>query len=418
MANIIVHVKFSYMFRRLATHHLHPDGKAFSWLALMKGVAIGMLLPIFPTFVQTIVRTESMVSLFYAGIAIVIFIAALGSTILFSKVERTTIAKVSIVAVAIAIFLFMIVVSAFQLIVFESLRVMFYTFLLVSIGLFIRDFTRDKQLGETEGLYYRFSAIGFFIGPLLGGFLAAYFGYELVFLFSTIMILACLGYFHHLHILAKNKIIAASKKLPAQQLFKNIKKYFSSREATKAFFVTMAFMLWTGFQHLYIPLYIKNSGYLESLTGIVMSLSLIPLIMLEVKVGNFADRHGARIPIGFGFAIMGALLLVTFISPWPLFNFLLLILMNIGGAMIEPLQSYYLLKNIDRNNEDHIYGIYLTADPIAYFIVPLVGALITGFLPFKYLFLIFGGIMLIVSFFAWTKLENLERLSPDELPPK
>lgn len=392
--------------RHLRTPHQHPDGRAFSWLALIKGLGFSMLLPVFPIFVKTLVGSESMVSIFYSMIAVLMLISALFSSWLFSKMERTAIVKTSFSVVAIAFFFFIFSVNIGSLSFMEGFRVVFYVFILVALGLYVRDFSKSKNLGASEGLFYRFSAMGFLIGPLIGGFVGAYAGYEMVFLLASLVMLVALVYFHHLHIVHRHKIIVNAVRVPPVEILTNIRQFFANREAVKTFLITIAFMSWICFQRIYVPLYIVSSGYMSSLTGIVFALGLLPLILLEVKVGQYADKHGVRIPITTGFVVMGTLLLAVFVSPWPLINFLLLIMVNLGSAMVEPLQEYYLFKHLQKKDENHLYGVYMTADPVAFFFTPLIGAAIITVLPFKFLFLFFGAIFWSVGAFSWTRLKE------------
>ena len=110
--------------------------------------------------------------------------------------------------------------------------------------------------------------------------------------------------------------------------------------------------------------------------------------------------------MALGFLFMGVCLLVTFISPFPLINFLLIILVNFGLAFIEPLQESYLFKNSPPKDEDALYGVYMTADPVAYFSSSLIGAVVLLFLPFQFMFLVFGLIILLASFLSFRHLQH------------
>ena len=48
----------------------------------------------------------------------------------------------------------------------------------------------------------------------------------------------------------------------------------------------------------------------------------------------------------------------------------------------------------------------MTADPLAYFLAPAIGAAALLLVPFNYLFLIFGIIMLSASAFSWLALKE------------
>lgn len=392
--------------RTLKTHHKHPEGKVFAWMALINGLGIGLIYPIFPTFAKYVLHTESAVSIFYAAMAVMMFVAALGSTIIFSRVARTTITKASLLVCGLVFFSFILVTSVGELAVLESVRVWVFLFIIMTLALFVRDFSRSRNLGETEGKFYRYSAIGLLAGPLIGGVLATLFGHELVFILAAMVLFGGLGFFYHLHIIQQHPAIVNAPQHTALKIFSNVKKFFRERGQRRAYFISLAFMSWTAFKLLYIPLYIVRSGYLESLTGIILALSIVPLILMEVKVGQFADKHGMRIPVSLGFLIMGVLSVIVFASPFDFLNFFILALINVGGAMVEPMQEYTLFQALNKDEENELYGVYMTADPVAYFLTPALGAVVLAFLPFKFLFLFFGIVMLAVSGLNWISLKR------------
>ena len=393
--------------RKIKTHHINQMGKMFSKMAFINSFAIGLIFPIFPSFVKSILHTDYAVSIFYSAMAFMMFIGALASTIVFKKVQRTTITKASLLVSVLIFFLLTFVTEIYELAILQTMRVWFSLFLLMTISLFIRDFTSAERLGEQEGMSYRASALGFLFGPLAGGFLAREYSYEFVFILTAVILFIALIYFYHLHIIQQHPAIINRKKISTDKIIRNFKKYFSNKNRLKAYLITVAFMLWISFKRLYIPLYIVFSGYIESLTGIILALSIIPLILIEVRVGKYADEKGVKIPIALGFFIMGLIFTITFFNPNPLINFFLLASINIGGAMVEPLQEFFLFKNMKQEDEDDLYGIYMTADPIAMFLTPAIGAVVLYYLPFHFLFLVFGIIMYFASILS---LVNLKRL--------
>lgn len=386
---------------QLRTHHQHKEGRIFAWMALMIALAVGLLRPIFPNFVKLFVGTEQAVSIFYAAMAAMMLLSALGSTVILHKIPRTKVTKLALIISGIVFLLFIFVTRIHTLAILETFRIWLEMMLLVALGLFVRDFARKRNLGREEGLHYRFQNIGTFIGPLVGGFIAIKFGYEFVFIAASLVTFYAFIYFYHKHVVQKHPAIIDDHTKTRKILFSNVKKFFSNAGRLKAYFVTLCFMLWLGFKRLYVPLYVASVGYLESMSGLIIALSILPLILLEVKVGFFADKHGLKKPITLGFLIMGTLLLAVFFSPFILLNFLLLPLVNLGGSLIEPLQETLLFKHLNKEEEDELYGVYMTADPIAFFLAPALGGILLIFLPFKFLFLFLGLIMLTVSLISW-----------------
>ncbi|MFA6992751.1 MAG: MFS transporter [Candidatus Gracilibacteria bacterium] len=391
---------------KIKTHHQHPEGKIFAWMALLLYLGISFIFPIFPNFVKQIVKQDDYVSLFYAAMAIMILLAAIASTIVFKKIDRAKITKWGFFISGITFFLLIFISRITELTVIRTIQVCVNLFILMSISLFVRDFATSRNLGEKEGQYYKYSNIGVFFGPLIGGFVAANLGYELTFIMAAVILFCGFGYFYGKHSLENNPAIITLPKMKTSSFIKNIKDNFSSPGRVRAYFITLILTLWFGFRNLYIPLYIVEQGFLENVSGIVMALSIIPFILLEVGVGKYAEKKGIRMPISIGFLIIGIDLLLVFICPFSIVNFGLLILGNIGASFIEPLQEYTLFKNLPKEDEDRIYGVHMTANPIGFFLAPAIGGIILTMLSFEYIFLFFGIIMLFASGVFWLKLQH------------
>ncbi|MFA5947452.1 MAG: MFS transporter [Candidatus Gracilibacteria bacterium] len=389
---------------KIKTPHDSKHGKIFSWMVLILGFSTSLIYPIFPNYIKEIVKTDQNVSWFYASMAIAMLVGALLSTMIFKKIARTKITTWGFFFSIFIFFGFVFVTRLHELSFLAVLHVWIKLFLLMSLSLFVRDFSRMKDLGEEEGYYYKFNNIGLFIGPLIGGFLAALLNYEIIFIFSAIVSFIGLIYFYHQHIYVKHPaLIKEEINIHQPNIISNIKEFFTERNRILSYFITLTMMTFLGFRNLYIPLYVVSQGYLESVSGIILALGVLPLILLEVKVGKYADKKGLRLPISFGFLIMGITLILIALSPYILLNFVLLILSNIGMALVEPLQEDLLFKNLSKEKENNLYGVYMTADPVGFFISSAFGALILIFLNFNALFFAFG-ILTLLSCIASLKL--------------
>lgn len=322
---------------------------------------------------------------------------------IFSKIKRTSVLKTGFIILAITYFSLIFVTHFVGLTVMSTIKTWFELFLAISLSLFVRDFANSADLGQQEGLYYRSQNIGYFIGPLIGGFLGSRFNYESVFIIASGIMLIALMYFYHQHIVKKHPAIA-NRELKSGSLTDNVKNFFSNPNRVKAYLVTFSLVIWLAFRRIYIPLYVITSGYLENMTGLILALGIIPFILLEEKVGEYLDKKGIKLPVSAGFLIIAVSLILIFINPYPLLNFVILIVANVGAALIEPTQEYFLFKNLPKEEEDNLYGIYITASPIAAFTAPLIGAVALEILPFNALFLIFGIIMMAIGWFFWKKL--------------
>jgi len=105
-------------------------------------------------------------------------------------------------------------------------------------------------------------------------------------------------------------------------------------------------------------------------------------------------------PIAAGFFILAACVLAVKLSPYFLLSALFLILANIGSSFIEPLRDIYFFNNVSKDEEDDLYGIYTTSEPLAKFIGPSLIATCFLFMPFEWVYVVFAGIFLIGGLFT------------------
>jgi MFS family permease len=287
-----------------------------------------------------------------------------------------------------------------------SAKIYLELMLQIVLALFIRDFATKNNLGKEESQRFRFQNIGALVGLLLGGFLASQLNYETVFAGESLIALFALAYFQKKHLLDKHPAIINSKKTEKAEFFKNVKDFFVNKERRKIYIISVIYMLWISFKYLYIPLYVANSGYLPNMTGLILALAMLPAIVFEVRTGDFGKIYTSRKVITLGFCIIGALLSIVFLSPWPLLNFGLLAITGAGAGLIEPLKEEYFLDNTAVKEEERFYGVYCTYDPISNFITPLIGVATFVFLPFKFVFVIFGILMFTAAYYSWTSLKR------------
>lgn len=394
------------MFYKIRTHYRHHEGKIFAWMSLILSAAICVTLPILPNFVKSVLNDDSSVSIFYSFLAIVTLISSLTSGFIFKKIERTTVAKIGLGTLAIISFLLIFVTELISMAILLALKTWLEMILLVTLSLLVREFAKAKNLGQEEGLRFKFQSTGALIGLLIGGFLASRADYELVFVFESMIALFGLAYFYQKHVIENHPAIINARHSEKSHVIKNIKEFFTNTDRAKIYIVAVSHMIWISFKYLYIPLYVVNSGYLPGMSGLILAMAIIPVIVFETKTGEFGDIYGLKKIITIGFLITGIMLTIIFISPWPLLNFGLLAITNVSSAFIEPMRETYFLKHTSKDRENDLYGIYLTSEQFANFLMPLIGVVTLAFLPFKFIFLTFGLLMFLAAIFSQTTLKR------------
>lgn len=387
---------------RIKTPYENKTGRVFSFLSLLFSFSLGVITPILPNFVKTFVGTDENTSLFFSALALVVLISSVTSTLIFKKISRTKMFKLSLLVCGITFVLLPFIGSTWELVAVKFIQSWFVVIVWIALSLFVFDYTKKQNLGNAEGTYYFFSNIGYLLGPITGGYAATLLGYEAVFYIAAGAVFLALLYFMHKHLLSKHKDIKTQENKPYTESFTrnitgNTLRFFKNKERAKAYLISLGLNVWFCFKYTYIPLYIAAKGFESSVTGIVFTAGIVPLILLEKYAGSYADKHGYKKPIVFGFLFYSFTLFLAYAMNSPLATILLLIIANFGTSIVEPLKDVYVLKNMRKEDEENFFGVFKTSEPAGYFIAPLIGAAVFMFGSYELLFLVFALINLLLA---------------------
>jgi len=385
-------------FSKIRTPHICKEGQIFSWASLIYSFGISLILPIFPNFIESIINSETFVGYFYSSMSVSMAIAGLTTSFFYKKFSRMGILYFAFVLGALLTMSFVFVNGTYTLFVLEFFRVFVLMYVLMTLALLVRDFAKANDLGKTEGFYFLFSNIGWFFGPIIGGVIARYAGNEPVFVMSGISLIVGLFYMARQHIVVENPSLESpafeEKKVKA---FDKFKKFIENKNRIVSYFISIFLISWMAFKTVVIPLFVADNGYGSDTTGLVISLCILPYIIFEMPIGRYADKKGLRLPIMSGFFIIAFFALATYFSPIFYLDALFLIFANIGAAFIEPLRDVYFFTNTEKKDEDALYGVFITADPIGRFIGPALVSTSLILLPFDYVFVVFAVLFVVAG---------------------
>ena len=96
-----------------------------------------------------------------------------------------------------------------------------------------------------------------------------------------------------------------------------------------------------------------------------------------------------------GFLIVSILTVICFFVSNIYLILLILVIANIGIAMIEPTTEAYFFDLLKGKQALQFYGPYNTTVDVNNFVVKIAASSLLIFLPFRFIFLLFGGFMFI-----------------------
>ena len=261
---------------------------------------------------------------------------------------------------------------------------------ITSFGIIVRDKTRDGCVAKNKGLIYTSLNLAWMIGPLIAGFIAEKYGINKVFFFAAIVVFLSLILFE----IFKIKDSRKDKKVD-ENGFKVFVDFFKSKERVKSYILAGGGNFWWALIYTYIPIYIIQNGLDDIIVGYFLFAIVVPLILSEYLWGKLAGKIGFKKMFIIGFLSLGIISIVCFFISNIYFLLGVLILASFAVAMIEPTTEAYFLDIISENQRDKYYGPFTTSIDATSLIALMAGAVTLLFLPLKFVFLVFGGVMLI-----------------------
>ncbi len=364
---------------KIGTHHKQPDGRIFAWMALLSSIGYASFLTMLPIILSEKLHNDTHIGYYYSGIAVISLIVSLSSSVLLKRFSKVAITKVILSVLSIAFVGLSFASSIYNFAAIDIMRVICITLFFIILAIFVHDYAEEKEIALAEGRFYLFTNIGWIIGPMAGGLLARTYGNEAALIFAAVCYLILVAIFFHQNLVAKNPHLHHKKEeiIPNSEFtfWKNVSDYVKIKELRQAFLISFGLFFWWSISSIYIPLALSNLGYSQAVIGLVISLSVIPLVLLEFHATDGAKKFGIRRYIIWGYVLLSiSLLLFTMSTPDILIK--LMILVNIGAAFIEPNKELFFFKIVRQEDEERFYGIYNASYPIAYIIAPTLGAIL------------------------------------------
>lgn len=272
------------------------------------------------------------------------------------------------------------------------------------IDIFIEHFSNPETVGKTRGLYLTILNIAWMISPLISVFLINQEGgYKAIFILAFFMVsLMTIGLFFSVKTF-KDKIY---KKTPFLETFKYLKTNHHMLAIVIINFILQFFFAW---MVVYTPIYLFNHlNFNWRQIGIIFTIMLSPFVILGLPIGVLIDKYhvSKRNLLYAGFIIMiCSTFIISFITTKSVIIWaFILFITRVGASLIETTSETYFFTHI-KEEDAYLLGIFRDMNPVAYIIAPLIATSIFIILPFKYLFIVLG-LILIVGLYYIPKLKH------------
>ena len=366
-----------------------------SIVGFIVSLASAIISTIWAVYMDSFLQNIVLVGFVSAGLTLVSFASYFIFIPLIQKIDKTKIYAITLFLYAITYVLFALNTKFYFFIILAFIITIIGTLRVTSFGIIVKDKSPKKHLSKNEGLIYTFSNIAWVIGPLIAGYISERFNLNLIFALSAIFVFIAFMLFKF----SKIKDGNIQKKVN-KNIIKNFIEFFKDKKRLYAYLLGGGVNLWWSLIYLFIPIYIIRNGLGTIWVGYFLFAIAVPLMILEFHFSKLAGKIGFKKIFKIGFLIASICAIACFFINNIYVILGLLVLASVGLAMLEPTTEAYFFDITKKGEECRFYGPYNTTVEVNDFIGKILSATLLVFLPFKYIFILFGVLMLFFVFLS------------------
>jgi MFS family permease len=366
--------------------------------------AVACIDSIWAIYIDSFIDNVAVVGFISSFLAIVAFFASILFVPIIEKRDKLKLYSFSLFVYMIAFILFSFNNNFYLVVLLSFFLTLAYSLKISCFGLLVRDNSDRSRLARNEGVIYTAINISYLVAPLIAAYVLSKFGFRYVFFLAAFFIFLGMIFFRFSKIWGgeiKNKIDG--------DVIKNFFVFFKNGDRLISYFISMGITAWWALIYVFIPLMITRSGIGVVWVGYFLFATVIPVVLLEYYFSKWAGKHGFKKIFKIGYMWVAVFSVLCFFSTNVYLTLLLLILANIGIAMLEPTTEAYFFDILKKNQQYRFYGPYNTAVDSGSFVGKISASILLVFLPFKFVFLLFGAFMFglfLLSFKAKSIIES------------
>lgn len=329
----------------------------------------------------------SIVSLFFllgAAGSILIFLFA---PKLIRRFGKRPLLLFSLIFTAVSTFGLALAVTSSATAIFFVVYASLFPIIYYCLDIFLEELSLDTKTGEIRGIYLTILNLGIALGPFTLAFLSTM-GEELKSIYLTagflLVFMILFAFFSfRTEFPEEHKPFHHSPHLPFGDWWRNkdVRHITLARLALESFF---AFMV------IYVPIYLRlNLGFEWSELGVMFSIMLLPFVLFQWPMGEFADRfYGEKEILTAGFIITAlSLLVMPFLGKVFLVWVIILFCSRVGASFIEIMTESYFFKQIGPADTGFI-SIFRLTRPVSIALGAAIGALALNLFSFEKIFFV------------------------------
>ena len=378
-------------------HHTTPEVKnirILAWIRLFISLASASIMTIWALYINSFVNNASTTGFVSSLLTLIAFISFFVFIHLIEKSDKGNLYLLSLFLTIIAYILFTFINSFTFFLITAICLTAVQAIQLTTSGVIIRDSSKKSSLAKNEGLLFTFGNLGFVIGPLIAGWLATKYSMSYIFLISSLFVIIALIISIYGQI--KDPHIQKSR----DGIIPNLINFFKNKERVFAYVIAGGVQFWWVLIYLFMPLLIIEKGLSKAIVGYFLFAVALPLILTEYNFSKYPKKYSFKKIFMLGFIIPAILSIICFFIINIYTIMLVLTIASFGLALLEPTTEAYFLTIIKKNETSKFYGPFNTTFTINQFVAKIIPSALLTFLPFKFIFLVFGIFMFLFFLIA------------------
>ncbi len=215
---------------------------------------------------------------------------------------------------------------------------------------------------KDEGILLTLINLGWFVGPLIAGFLLYKIKITDLFLVSSLILMLVLVLFLIIKIPFIKKEELSDDEKKENTPIKNLKAYFRNSQLKYLFILGNSSKFWWAFVYVFFPIIILEEGFSPSLVGIFLSIVVLPLVITGFPISRYINKLGFRNVFVTSHLIMIFSLFGALIFEDIFIKITFLIFGCFGPALMEPTKDIFFFKNTTKLQEEKFYSIYYSSN--------------------------------------------------------
>ncbi len=379
--------------------HLRPTYELIISKVLLSLGASGAIIGI-PLYFIKLGLSDSQVGIVAGSVSLLIVLVSFYMPPVMEKFNQRKLLVLSAFVAAICFALFGFAGSILLSIVLLALGQISLNINSSALGVLFKDSTRTKhEFTKDTGFLGSFTNLGWFIGPMLGGFTLSVAGFKGMFLLVGALLL--LGGLYVL--LFPFKTVVKKRAGIDKKVRANIKFYLSNPQLRIAYLQRFGIDLWWGIVFTFIPIFMLKGGYSNASIGLLVALTQLPLFLFEFKTVGFVEKIGFKRIFILSYASLAVISVLSFLS---LESYLpivlgLVLLSSLALAFLEPISDLFFFSKVSLLEEEKAYPIYVTSSPVGSMISRILPGIALAIFYDQAIFILIAIFMVLIAFRAF-----------------